>query len=331
MGGERDTRSGVANVSVQPGTTADRMVALQRSIGNRAATRLLARYRTPREKFKDAVGSSDWNTAAMVLSNFDEGQVAPILATLGVTDLRYLDDAINRHDWKGSGRLSAQVRKAMKAKGVTTDRTKAGRAYGKASGKYGKVKDGSAYSVEVDLYFQPDPALVGADEISWIQTVRTIDADTLLSNEPGKPDRARTTDKQYMVDRVVKRKYGWYGVDNDATAGNVDPWLRNAPNQAAHMWDEPSWNVKGMVWEFEAAAVCRKSSPGTGDPVGTVYAVVSWGFTVSETGKVKKHEIKLWNKPSPRQLEAVAKWNLQAQGKLAHKNHPRQKQLPDLL
>ena len=306
------------------------MVALQRSVGNRAATRLLARYRTPTERFKDAVGSSDWITAAMVLSDFDEGQVAPILATLGVTDLRYLDDALSRHDWKGSGRLSAQVRKAMKAKGVATDRTKAGRGYGKARGKYGKVKDGSSYSVEVDLYFQPDPGLVGADEISWIQTVRTIDADSGLSNEPGLPDQARTTDKQWMVDRIEDREYGWYGIDNDATAGgNVDPWLRSAPNQAAHLWDKPSWNVKGMVWEYEAAAVCRKSSPG-GDPVGTVYAVIGWGFTVSETGKVKKHEIKVWNKPSPRQLEAVAKWNKQARGEVLPKNDPNQRQLPDL-
>ena len=318
---------------MRPVTAADRVGALQRSVGNRATTRLLARYKSSAEQLRDAIASGDWNTVARLMSDFDAADAAQRLGSLTITQLRYLDDAINRRGFKGGERLSAQVRTAMKATGVASDRTKAGRGYGKATGKYGKVTDGNPrYSVEVDLYFRPDPALVGADEISWIQTVRTIDDSTHVSNEPGVPDQARTTEKQWMLDRLVGRKYGWYGINNDRSAAdNVHPWVRNGTRRTAHMYDQPGWNQKSMVWEFEAAAVCRKSSAANADPVGTVYAVITWGFTVKESGKVKTHEIKVWNKPSPRQLEAVANWNRQARGELAAMNAPNQKQLPDLM
>lgn len=118
------------------------MVALQRSVGNRSATRLLSRLRE-KERFDAAVGASDWNAAALVLSDFDKGDTAPALGSLDVNQLRYLDDAVNRHHgWKGGESLSAQVRGAMELQGVDADRTEAGQGYGKAWGKYGKVVDG---------------------------------------------------------------------------------------------------------------------------------------------------------------------------------------------
>jgi len=134
---------------------------------------------------------------------------------------------------------------------------------------------------------------------------------------------------------VVDRKYGWYGIKNDNTeSGQVDAWRRSAPKKPAHLSDTPGWSVTNMVWEYEAAAVCRKPSPDTptrkGDPEGTVYAVVTWGFDVSPKGKITKHKIKVWNKPSARQLEAVDKWNQQARGELAVVNDPDQEELPDL-
>jgi hypothetical protein len=58
--------------------------------------------------------------------------------------------------------------------------------------------------------------------------------------------------------------------------------------------------------------------------------VIGWGFDVSKKGKITKHKIKVWNKPTPRQLEAVEKWNKQARGKTPVKNHPRQVKLPKL-
>ena len=249
--------------------------------GNRSATRLLSRLRE-KERFDAAVGASDWNAAALVLSDFDKGDTAPALGSLDVNQLRYLDDAVNRHHgWKGGESLSAQVRGAMELQGVDADRTKAGQGYGKAWGKYGKVvdgKNGSKYTLEVDLYFEPDPDLVGADEISWIQTVRTIDTATLISNEPGTPDRARTTDKQWMVDRMEKKKYGWYGIHNDTTANaNVHPWLRSAPTEAAHLWDQPGWTETEMVWDVRGRrrlpdpadpALPRRPPAGTGSRVG---------------------------------------------------------------
>jgi hypothetical protein len=206
-----------------------RAAAISRQpLGDAASSRL-----REKERFDAAVGASDWNAAALVLSDFDKGDTAPALGSLDVNQLRYLDDAVNRHHgWKGGESLSAQVRGAMELQGVDADRTEAGQGYGNAWGKYGKVvdgKNGSKYTLEVDLYFEPDPDLVGADEISWIQTVRTIDTATLISNEPGTPDQARTTDKQWMVDRMERKSTG--GMESTTTPRRTPT---STPGSAVH-------------------------------------------------------------------------------------------------
>ena len=318
-------------------TLADRVLTLQRSAGNRAVSQMLARngpvLTTPKKMFEDDVAAGKWATAIRSLQSLDKTQVGPALGFLTPDQLRYLDDAATRADSSVSTSIRGQLRKL----GATATQARSGRGYGKASAKYGKIKSGKKgatdYDVPIELTFKPDPAAVAAEEITWIQTVRTIDMPAGTLNEPRPEFAARATPSNWMLDRVEQRKYGWYGFNNDTTAGtNVRPWKKTAPKQAAWMYDAPSWNVPNMKWEFEAAAVCRTGSADTstrkGDKPGFVYAVVTWGFDVGANGEVKTHKIKVWNKPTSEFMGAVGQWNAQARDELAVMNDPNQEELP---
>ena len=332
---ERPTTTGRAPARAVP---ADRVLALQRSAGNRAVSQMLARngpvLTTPKKMFEDDVAAGKWATAIRSLQSLDKSQVGPALGFLTPDQLRYLDDAATRADSSTSTSIRGQLRKF----GATATQARSGRGYGKASAKYGKVKSGKKggakdYEVPIELTFKPDTAAVAADEITWIQTVRTIDMPAGTLNEPRAEFAARATPSNWMLDRVEQRKYGWYGFNNDTTAGtNVRAWKKSTPKKAAWMYDAPSWNVPNMKWEFEAAAVCRTGSADTttrkGDKPGFVYAVVTWGFDVGANGEVKTHKIKVWNKPTSEFMGAVAQWNAQARNELAVMNDPNQEQLP---
>jgi hypothetical protein len=324
----------------RPGESpADRVLALQRSAGNRAVVRVLARngpvatMSTPKQMFEGDVAAKKWDRAVQALQNLDKKQIGPALGFLTPEQLRYLDDAATR----ASSKTSTSIREALQTKGATKQQAKPGRAFGKASAKYGKIKSGKksdkSYEVPIELTFKPDPAAVGADEITWIQTVRTVDTPAGTLNEPRAEFTARATPSSWMLDRLEGRKFGWYGfADDETTLGNVRPWAKSNPTQAAWMSDAPGWNVPDMKWEFEAAAVCRKGSADTstrkGDKPGFVYAVVTWGFDVGHNGEVKTHKIKVWNKPTTDFVAAVDQWNAQARDELAVMNAPDQEELP---
>jgi hypothetical protein len=321
-------------------TPAARVLALQRSHGNRAVTRLLARQpgvRTPKQMFEEDVTARKWDRALSALGTLDKSQIGPALGFLTPDQLRYLDDEATREGMSSSGTVRAGIGKALVGQGVTKEHAKSGRGFGKASAKYGKImsgkKNATDYSVEISLDFKPDPAAVAADEITWIQTVRTVDTATGALNEPRPEFSSRATPSSWMLDRMEGRTHGWYGFADDASAqNNVRPWRRAAPKTSAWMWDQPAWDVPNMTWEFEAAAVCRTGSADTamrkGDKPGFVYAVVTWGFDTGAHGEVKTHKIKVWNKPTDEFGEAVGLWNAQARNELATMNAPGQQQLP---
>ena len=68
----------------------------------------------------------------------------------------------------------------------------------------------------------------------------------------------------------------------------------------------------------------------TGPDAGTVYAVVTWGFTVDENLKVTGMPNLMFNKPTSDFSAAVAGWNKQAAGPRAKRSAPAQKPLPAL-
>ena len=115
----------------------------------------------------------------------------------------------------------------------------------------------------------------------------------------------------------------------------MHPWKRSAPKEAAWLTDRPQWNIPNSTWAFETAAVCKTPSPDTakkkGDPAGTVYATITWGFTVDDKLKIHTLPISEFNKPSKDMIAAVKQWNAQAGfTTTADKNSPTQQLLPEL-
>ena len=322
-------------------SAADRVLALQRSHGNRAVVRMLARngpaLKTPKQMFEEDVAGGKWDRALQGLQVLDKKQIGSALGFLTPDQLRYLDDAATRDKQGESSGVRSKIRAELRHQGATKEHSQSGRGFGKASAKYGKITSGKKsatdYKVPIELTFKPDPAAVAADEITWIQSVRTVDTATGANNEPRPEFAARATPTNWMLDRLEGRKHGWYGfADDDTVQNNVRPWRSSAPKQAAWMYDAPGWNEPDMRWEFEAAAVCRKGAADTatrkGDKPGFVYAVVTWGFDVGPHGEVKTHKIKVFNKPTGDFTAAVALWNSQARNELAVMNSPDQEELP---
>ena len=91
------------------------------------------------------------------------------------------------------------------------------------------------------------------------------------------------------------------------------------------MQDRSSWNQPNTTWQFETMVVCR-----CGADAGTVYAVLTWGFTVDADLTLTEHAQTVTNKQSPEATAAVGTWNDQAAGSTADRNAPGQMSLPAL-
>lgn len=312
---------------------ADAVLALQRSRGNRAVGRLLARQPTlvtPKKMFEDDVAGKKWKKAAQTLDSLDEATRKAALSFLDINQLGYLDDGAHRYGLDEDSPARKAIRKALEAKGVKQSATKTGRRYGKIEAKVGKIQHGDAakgrgYEYPMDIWFTPEPGAVAAEEIAFVQTARTVDTTTGVDPSPNHPHR-NMPDYNHL-DRVAGKKWGWYGyMDDESPSGNVTPWKKSDPKKPAWLWDGPSWNRGNMTWLYETAAVCRKGSPDTaarkGDKPGFVYAVVTWGFKVDNNLKVTPLPTEVWNKPTDDFKEAVRLWNVQAAGPAGNRNTP---------
>ena len=165
-----------------------------------------------------------------------------------------------------------------------------------------------------------------ADEIAFIQTVRLVDTATGANKDPEETNKKRQTATATSVDRLGGKEQGWYGLNDDKTAGgNLTPWKKTDPAKPAKMTDKPSWNKASTTWQFETLVVCR-----TGTDAGKVYAVVTWGFTVDADLKLTPLSRTITNKQSAEATAAIGKWNDQAAGPAADRNAPGQKSLPAL-
>src|SRR4051794_3723250 len=101
-----------------PAGRAERVLELQRSHGNRAVTRVLAR-RTSKQIFEDSVAAKDWSGAATELGGFDKAQIGAALGFLTPDQLRYLDDAASRQGASTTSRSRSGIAKALGDQGVT--------------------------------------------------------------------------------------------------------------------------------------------------------------------------------------------------------------------
>ncbi|MGH3673949.1 MAG: hypothetical protein ACRDSH_25490, partial [Pseudonocardiaceae bacterium] len=232
----------------------------------------------------------------------------------------------------GIGRvLQMAIAVALQAKGVPPTKVAAGTAFGTLVTTVGERIDGdkasgTPYSYKINIIFTPDSTVVDADEIAFIQTVRLVETASGSNSDPEKTNQKRQTTSATSVDRLSGKKHGWYGMSENGTgSANLTTWQKSAPATPATVRDRMSWNQPDTTWQFETMVVCR-----CGPDAGTVYGVVTWGFSVDADLTLAAHAPTVTNKQSTEATTAVGKWNDQAAGSAADRNAPGQVPLPAL-
>ena len=282
--------------------------------------------------FDDAVKSGDWATAVTSLAKLAVPTTK--LHPLTLDQLRLLQDAVIRARalLGGVGRvLQIAIAVELQSKGVPAAKIAAGTAFGKLETKVDESIDGdkvtgSWYTYKINIVFTPDLAVVDAEEIAFIQTVRLVDTTSGANTDPEQTNQKRQTPSATSVDRRSGKKQGWYGMKDDETGSTqLSVWKKSAPASPATMQDSSSWNQPNTTWQFETMVVCR-----CGADAGKVYAVVTWGFAVDADLKLIQQTPTVTNKQSTEATAAVRNWNDQAAGSVSDRNAPDQISLPAL-
>jgi hypothetical protein len=282
------------------------------------------RIKALHKNYDTAVAEKKWQRVAVLVNGFSDGDMADKLNALSAADLRLVDDGAQRSN-VGLGRVRSAVQVALGGKGVSAARAKAGAQYGDLKLEVKGVKDGVLdevkYEYPVKISFTPDPAVVKAEEISFVQSVRFLEMKTGNTADWDEGSRNRQTKNKTSIDRQHGFKQGWYGMEDDASNGRfLNKWTKAGAgsNPTAWMVDVPgSATHPGTSWAFETAVVSR-----TGPDAGTVYATVTWGFKADENMKVTALATKIFNKQSAELSAAVGEWNEQAAGPQGESNVP---------
>jgi hypothetical protein len=179
---------------------------------------------------------------------------------------------------------------------------------------------GGQYSSTVGITYDPAKEKVDCKEISFVQSVRILDKATKKSAEYVPNYVNRLTGTGWTLDRIDKRKYGWYGYNDDGKpSGTVSPGSSPAPLKSATMTDVPRDSLSNVTWGFETCAVCKD-----GTDVSKVFGCLAWGFDVDASNKLTSLKPSLQDAPSAEFNESVVKWNAQAAGPAAQRNAPDQ-------
>ncbi len=179
------------------------------------------------------------------------------------------------------------------------------------------------YESDVEITFSPETKTVECDQIAFVQTVRLMDKATMTSPEPRANFQNRMTKTGWTVDRLDRRKYGWYGFNNNGKPSTtVRPGSSPKPRADAWMSDTPGWNRPDMIWDFEACAICKR-----GTQANQIYGSLTWGFDVDAKNKLTKHRPMEFARPSAEFMTAAKQWNVQAAGPKGKRNAPDQVRL----
>jgi hypothetical protein len=319
-----------------PASPALDVLGLQRSAGNAAVARAIAARQataaptaTPEAELEEAFFGDDWDRVVVLAAPRSSPGALERIAGLDADELRYLDDAISRAGQERSW-LAKAVKSAFGAKKVPAAQQAAGAGYGKLEFKNTFATDGSAgrprrnakYGFEIT--FQPNPPTMGsADEIGFIQSVRTVDIDTGANR--GANGRDRLASDMWHVDRLDGMDQGWYGMSDEggSSGKHMRLWEKSDWEEPASMRDVPSVSKGNVEFHAETAIVCRK-----GFHAGKVYATVHWGFEVNHGMVVTPYETEVFNKESEAFRDAVDAWNAQATGPEAKRGGDNQHTLP---
>jgi hypothetical protein len=284
-----------------------RLLALQRSAGNRAVGRILAR-----DAWSEAVKYDKWMEAAKALGDATDKDVDERLKQLNVGQLGALLGGTRDWGTNGDGetvwdpKTNARIREliyAHRKKRTFVTFTAAGKV---PNGKLGSaIKWSNNAGMQIELYFLPDPK-VTASEIAFVQIVRRLKADGSVDREAEQAYSAdRTTPNGWHVDAVEADISGFYGMKGLSASAITHPWYRSVPTIPCFMRDTPGITADGR---FEAEAVPVQLS---GEDEGKAYGSITWGMTKAN-GKVTPDAVGYKQTPSSEFRAAASAWNAQA-------------------
>jgi hypothetical protein len=289
-------------------TLPTRLMMLQRSVGNRAVVRILAR-----DAWSEAVKYDKWMEAAKALGDVKDKDVNDRLGQLNVGQLGALLGGTR--DWGADAdgnavwdpKTNARIRELIYAHRKTRSFVTFAAAGKVANGKLGSVLKGSNDAgMQIELYFLPDPDKVTASEIAFVQIVRRLKADGSVDRDNEQAYAAdRTTPTGWHIDAYEADISGFYGMKGLSASAITHPWYRSAPTIPCFMRDTPGITADGR---FEAEAVPVQLS---GDDEGKAYGSITWGMTKAK-GKVTTDAVGYKQAPSSDFRAAASMWNAQA-------------------
>lgn len=258
-----------------------RLMALQRSVGNRTVNRILAR-----DAWSDAVKYEKWMNAAKSLGDLKDTDVNDRLGQLNVGQLGALLGGTREWGTNADGetvwdpKTNLRIRELIYAHRKTrkfVTFTPAGKV---STGQLGSaIKFSNAAGMQIELYYLPDPAKVKtASEIAFVQVVRRLKPDGSVDRESEQAYNAdRTTSSGWQVDAYEEDISGFYGMKGLDTSAIMHPWYKSVPTIPCFLRDTAGISRDGR-FEAEAVAVQR-----LGEDAGKAYSPPRGGTTIAAT------------------------------------------------
>lgn len=258
---------------------------------------------------------SDWVKAARFVSTLDDAGIDKNIGKLTDPENKQLGKGARNGPGGGDQRLIGRIiAKLRKTEGQLFGTLVAVGSVDRQGKKTGMTTPDEAYAYLMNITFTPDPDVVDATSIAFVQTMSMLTTGTKDSQDPRRGISGRLNSEGQAVDRGPRSKSGWYGQNNDgnftkSSTFGVTPGTSSAGSATpALLTDRPEAKIANTTWSYETSVIAK-----AGNDVGLVYAVVRWRFVVD--GKLQITDIK---KPTYHQTPtasfgtAVGAWNKQA-------------------
>jgi hypothetical protein len=183
--------------------------------------------------------------------------------------------------------------------------------------------------VNIDVTFHP-PEGMKSSKIAFVQMMKCLKGDgtpLLFANESPRATDADSGDAGWAVDRLAGNKWGYYGMDDDATpGGNLKLGSRADKTTFVEAWMHDRIS---LTRDAGKSGGCTAMTFAIDIEHGTYLGGFGWGYSVDTAGKVTKNKLEAVEMGEV-QRAAIKGWNKQAKLDDATKrNAPAQELLPE--
>jgi hypothetical protein len=183
--------------------------------------------------------------------------------------------------------------------------------------------------VNIDVTFHP-PEGIKSSKIAFVQMMKCLKGDgtpLLFSNESPRATDADSGDAGWAVDRLKDNKWGYYGMDDDGTAGgNLKLGSRTDKTTFVDAWMHDRIS---LTREAGKSGGCTAMTFAIDVEHGRYLGGFGWGYSVDTSGKVTKNKLEAVDMGEV-QRAAIKGWNKQAKLEdTTKRNAPAQELLPE--